>query len=113
MVDHRAAVAQDGDALVDQALGHVAADRQALESAPGARLEKGVAQRHRAGLFERQWRSGPGVGGVGRQREVEPLPVVAGHVQPLFGVDARPVRGFQGHARDRSGCSARAQRTPS
>ena len=45
VVDHRAAVAQHGDALVDQRLGHIAAHRQALEPSPFARLEEGVAQR--------------------------------------------------------------------
>ena len=44
VVDHRAAVAQDGDALIDQRLSHVLAHRQILEPPPLARLEKGITE---------------------------------------------------------------------
>ena len=44
VVDHRSAVPQHGDTLIDQSFGHIAADGEPLKSAPFAGLQKGVAE---------------------------------------------------------------------
>ena len=72
------AVTQHGDALVDQPLDHVPAQRQALEPSPLARLQERVPDDDRAAATSDACAKRPRtICTVGRQREVIPPPFAA------------------------------------
>ena len=95
VVHHRPAVAEHRDPLIDQPFGDVATHGQSPESAPLAGLQERETQHDRTGLLQLQGKPAGAVVGVRLQREVEALPVVAGHVQPGLGVASRTVPALQ------------------
>src|ERR1039457_2300603 len=75
MVDHRTAVAQHRQALGNQCLTHILAHRQTLEPPPLPGLEKSIAEADRAGLLQCN-RKAPGlVVRIGRELELDSLPL--------------------------------------
>ena len=96
VVDHRAAIAEHRDTLIDQPLGHVAAHGQALEAAPRARLQKRMCQLNGAGRLEGNSEPPAPVVGVWLQAEFQPLPIAfALRLEPSLCRDLPAVAAFE------------------
>jgi hypothetical protein len=96
MVDHRPAVAKDAEALGEERLGDVFANRQAFEAAPHTGLQESVADPDPPGCLQLDGKATGGIARTGRELEVQALPLGALCCDRGFGVSPRAIGTFQG-----------------
>jgi len=96
-VGHAAAVAQNGDSLVDEPLGNIISDGQTLEPTPIPRLEKSVSDGDDRRLLEPECEPAIRVIRIGSQLELELLPLTAGDSEGRLRVDLFAIAAFQGN----------------
>src|SRR5512133_2648043 len=96
MVNHRAAVAQDSDALLNQALHHIPPVRQAFIPAPCARMQKDVSERHRTRLLKLNRESALSVIRVWSECKIHPLPLGVANSETFLRIDPPVLTVFQG-----------------